>query len=214
MLIDLPSFAVGGLVGAFVAVVVWAVSRRLRHRRPTGAENPAVERAAAVAGPGMAPKSVPVTGPDGRSDASATPVSSEQVHLSERILVLLAREGRLTEESPARPIRTQGGLVVALGSNQSAVSKILRRLVAAELLTEERRHVRGRDRRLKVYALTRRGELLAREVARRRNWSLLPDFPGPRNEVGIRPLPGSGKERLLGQRSESLVERSDQSPLE
>ncbi len=214
MLIDLPSFAVGGLVGAFVAVVAWAISRRLRRRRRTGAEDPTVEPATAVVGPGVAPKSEPVPGPDGGSDASATPVSSEQVHLSERILVLLAREGRLTDESTARPIRTQGGLVEALGSNQSAVSKILRRLVAAELLTEERRHVRGRDRRLKVYALTRRGELLAREVARRRNWSLLPDLPDPRNEVGIRPVPGSGKEGLLAQRGESLVDRSDQSPLQ
>lgn len=97
--------------------------------------------------------------------------------MSERIIIALAREGRLGDDSRVRPTRTQAGLAEALGSNQSAVSKVLRRLVAAEVLTEERRHVEGRNQRLKVYALTRRGEQIAREVARRRNVTLLPERP-------------------------------------
>jgi len=100
--------------------------------------------------------------------------------MSERIVLALAREGRLGEDSPVRTARTQAGLAEALGSNQSAVSKVLRRLVVAELLTEERRHVQGRNQRLKVYALTRRGEQLARDLARRRGVSLLPEPPGDR----------------------------------
>jgi DNA-binding MarR family transcriptional regulator len=109
-------------------------------------------------------------------------VSTDQIRLSESIVIALAREGRLGDDSPVRSARTQAGLASALSSNQSAVSKVLRRLVAAELLTEQRRHVQGRSQRLKVYALTRRGELLAREVARRRNLSLLPERAGEGKE--------------------------------
>ena len=109
--------------------------------------------------------------------------------MSERILLVLAREGRLGDDTLVRPVRTQAGLVDALASNQSAVSKVLRRLVAAELLTEERRHVAGRNQRLKVYALTRRGEQLARELARRRNVSLLPKLSAE-GEVPTPPSPG------------------------
>ena len=108
----------------------------------------------------------------------AIAVSPDVIRLSERIVLVLAREGRLGEDTLARATRTQAGLSGALESNQSAVAKVLRRLVAAGLLTEERRHVQGRNQRLKVYALTRRGEQLARELARRRNISLLPDRPG------------------------------------
>ena len=111
-------------------------------------------------------------------------VSVDQIHLSERIVIALAQEGRLGEDSFVRAVRTQAGLAGVLGSNQSAVSKVLRRLVAAGVLTEERRHVTGRSQRLKVYALTRRGELLARDVARRRSISLLPDRAGSGKDVG------------------------------
>jgi DNA-binding MarR family transcriptional regulator len=177
MLIDLPSFAVGGLVGAVVAVVAWAISRWWRERRTSSP----VPHGNGVAVPvpsadGVAPHSYPPA--SGAPPNPGVRVSSDQIRLSERILIVLAREGRLGEDSPVRSVRTQAGLVGALGSSQSAVSKVLRRLVAAELLTEERRHVPGSSQRLKVYTLTRRGELLAREVARRRNVTLLPDRPG------------------------------------
>jgi len=120
---------------------------------------------------------------------SPDPARAVQVRLSERIVLELARLGRMDPDAPARAERTQTGLVAALGTTQSAVSKVLRRLEAAEIVTSERRHVQGVGHRMKAYALTRRGELLAREIARRRGVSLL-----PAGSVYIRPtLEGAGE---------------------
>jgi len=211
MLIDIPSFAIGGLLGLAVAVSAWALSRWLTDRRA---------RTAAPAVSSFTTPPIPVEAgstDDPPPDDSATPpvaVSPEQVRLSERIVVALAREGRLSEELPARPVRTQAGLVEKLGSNQSAVSKVLRRLVAADVLTEERRHVEGRDQRLKVYALTRRGELLAREVARRRNLSLLPEMsPEGSGPPGLRPT-GLSTGRPLVRGNETLLEQTGHGPVQ
>jgi DNA-binding MarR family transcriptional regulator len=97
--------------------------------------------------------------------------------LSERVVIQLARLGRLDPEAPAQRERTQQGLAEATSSNQSAVSKVLRRLVAADVVSEERRHIVGSGQRMKAYSLTRRGELVAREVARRSHVDLLPVRP-------------------------------------
>jgi len=174
MLIDLPSFAVGGLVGGVAAVVVWMILRWYRgHHRPSSVR-PSDDLLADGNAVNAPSPSLEARGEGTAIGRPATPLA-DQVRLSERIIIVLAREGRLGEDSLVRPVRTQSGLSSILGSNQSAVSKVLRRLVAAGLLTEDRRHVQGGSQRLKVYALTRRGELLAREVARRRNLSLMPD---------------------------------------
>lgn len=173
MLIDLPSLVVGGLIGGTAAVIAWTLSRWLREHR---------SRASVPGGNGVGVQPALATAltkpPHGAAGPPVDPkasVPADRVRLSERILIVLAREGRLADDSPVRPGRTQAGLVDALTSDQSAVSKVLRRLVAAELVTEERRHVPGHDQRLKVYALTRRGEILAREVARRQKLNLLPE---------------------------------------
>jgi DNA-binding transcriptional ArsR family regulator len=162
------------LVGGSAAALVWGLLRWFRSPRssaPPAGGNGAGDPQISV---GATEPARPHPGSTVRG-GSPVSVSSAQVRLSERVVVLLAREGRLGEDSVVRPVRTQAGLAAALDSNQSAVSKVLRRLAAAELLTEERRHVQGRNPRLKVYALSRRGEVLAREVARRRNLSLLPE---------------------------------------
>jgi len=81
----------------------------------------------------------------------------------------------------ARPETTQLGISAMLRADQRAVSKVLRRLVAAGVVLEERRHVRGGARRVKVYTLTHRGEVLAVDL-RRRVPSLRtmgPPFPSP-----------------------------------
>jgi DNA-binding MarR family transcriptional regulator len=114
-------------------------------------------------------------------------VVADLARLSERVLIQLARLGRIEADAPARRERTQQGLAEAVNSNQSAVSKVLRRLVAAEVLAEDRRHIIGSGQRMKAYSLTRRGELLAREVARRRHVDLLPALP----RSGPEPAPGS-----------------------
>ncbi|MCI4372100.1 MAG: hypothetical protein L3K02_00420 [Thermoplasmata archaeon] len=99
---------------------------------------------------------------------------ADLARLSERVVIQLARLGRIDPDAPVRSERTQQGLAEAANSNQSAVSKVLRRLVAAGIIMEERRHVVGSSQRMKAYSLTRRGELLARDVARRHRVDLLP----------------------------------------
>lgn len=179
MPIDLPSFVVGGLVGAGIAVVVWAFLRWWLRRRMSLSDSEGNGAVANIVPAGVYAPSFPrrTASP---ANGSSRSVPLDQVRMSERIVIALAREGRLGADSLVRPTRTQAGLAEALGSNQSTVSKVLRRLVAAELLTEERRHVQGRIQRLKVYVLTRRGEQVARDLARRRGLSLLPDLPGER----------------------------------
>jgi DNA-binding transcriptional ArsR family regulator len=90
--------------------------------------------------------------------------NGEQVRLSLRLVVQLSWVGPPGEDGDARKESTQEGLSQALSVTQGAVSKVLRRLVAAEIVCRERRHVRGVDRRVRVYFLSRQGETLAREI--------------------------------------------------
>jgi DNA-binding MarR family transcriptional regulator len=80
------------------------------------------------------------------------------------LVVHLARVGQLASDDVARFESTQAGIAASLATTQGAVSKILARLRAAEVVRRERRHVRGQPRRMKVYFLTRRGEILAAEI--------------------------------------------------
>jgi DNA-binding transcriptional ArsR family regulator len=59
---------------------------------------------------------------------------------------------------------TQAGMAAALGVGQSAVSRILRRLTAANVVRMETSHVRESNRRMRVYRLTERGERLGRAI--------------------------------------------------
>jgi DNA-binding MarR family transcriptional regulator len=102
------------------------------------------------------PTRAPVTGPSGPNE--------DRVRLSLRILAHLARVGPLGSDEVASPESTQQGIARALSVTQGAVSKILGPLVAAEVIRRERRHVRGKDRRVKVYFLTVRGDELAKKV--------------------------------------------------
>ena len=90
--------------------------------------------------------------------------SPEAVRLGLRIVVQLSRVGPPREDGTARSESTQQGLAEALSVTQSAVSKILSRLVAAEVARAEHRHIPGRSRRVRAYVLTRLGENLAREI--------------------------------------------------
>ncbi|MHB8352545.1 MAG: PKD domain-containing protein [Thermoplasmata archaeon] len=82
------------------------------------------------------------------------------------VLVRLYRLGRVGRDEVPGSEWTQSGLSQALEIPQNALSNILRRLVAADILVEELSHVRGRPRRVKIYRLTREGETLARTFAR------------------------------------------------
>ena len=59
---------------------------------------------------------------------------------------------------------TQAGIADGIGAGQSAVSRVLRRLVAAGIVTVETRHVAGSPRRVRIYRLTERGERLGRAL--------------------------------------------------
>jgi len=84
-----------------------------------------------------------------------------------RILLHVARQGRVGSNEVPPDSLSQAGMVEALGVRQGAVAAALQRLVAAELLEVERSHVQGGDRRLKVYRLSPRGEELVRDLRRR-----------------------------------------------
>lgn len=99
----------------------------------------------------------------------------DSVRLSLRIVIQLGRIGPPGDNGDARSESTQQGLAQALSVTQGAVSKVLSRLVAAEVVGHERHHVLGLDRRVQVYFLTRRGEELAREI--RERFGLAPRVP-------------------------------------
>lgn len=94
-------------------------------------------------------------------------VSEVQVQLALRLIVHLSGVSPPGDDGLGRPDSTQQGIADALGVTQGAVSKVLRRLRAVEVLRTERRHVPGRTYRVRVYLLTRRGELLAGEIRAR-----------------------------------------------
>ncbi len=110
-------------------------------------------------------------------------VSREALRLSQRIVLHLARQGVLGPDEVAPLGFSQPGMSVALGVRQNALTNVLRRLVAAGVLSEDVRHVRGQPRRLKVYRLTPRGEELARDLRR---------HPPPTPNAGGRSPPAGG----------------------
>jgi hypothetical protein len=93
-----------------------------------------------------------------------SPPTAETLRLSQRIVLHLAGLGALGPDEVAPVGFTQLGMARSLGARQNGLTNVLRRLVAADVLTEDTRHVRGQPRRLKVYRLTRRGEALGREL--------------------------------------------------
>ncbi len=91
-------------------------------------------------------------------------VAPEALRVSQRIVLHLASLGTLGHDEIAPVGFTQIGMSEVLGVRQNALTNVLRRLVAANVVAEDVRHVRGQPRRLKVYRLTSRGELLARDL--------------------------------------------------
>ena len=131
--------------------------------------------------------STPARGPaEGRPAGSAVPAAFEatwepptsvspgasnplgdQVRLSLKLVVLLDRWGSPGDNGSAPREMTQQGLAEALSVTQGALSKVLGRLAAADMVIAERRHVRGIARRIHVYSLTRDGRAIAREIRER-----------------------------------------------
>jgi len=93
---------------------------------------------------------------------------AEAVRLSERVIHHLRQQPRTGPYDIAASGMSQSGMVEALGATQSAIAKVVRRLVASGVLLETREHVQGSPTRLKVYRLTPLGEALARDMRTRR----------------------------------------------
>ncbi|HYA57296.1 MAG TPA: hypothetical protein VEH57_02380 [Thermoplasmata archaeon] len=118
-------------------------------------------------GGGAAPEEARPWDPPLVSSATPPGTSDERVRLALRVVVYLDRLGPPNNGGTAAPESTQQGLASALSTTQGAVSKVLSRLVAASVVHQERCHVRGRDRRVRIYYLTASGTELAREIEER-----------------------------------------------
>jgi DNA-binding MarR family transcriptional regulator len=88
----------------------------------------------------------------------------QRTYLTIRVLCHLARFGRPHDNGLGRVEATQRGMANCLSTSQGAISWILTRLVAAQAVQSQVNHVHGVDRRVRVYSLTRRGELLSQEI--------------------------------------------------
>jgi hypothetical protein len=86
----------------------------------------------------------------------------EQARLALRLVVHLAHVGPPPPDDTVSPESTQQGMASRLGATQGAISKVLRRLVAADVVRHARHHVRGQNRRMRAYFLTPRGFDIAR----------------------------------------------------
>lgn len=132
--------------------------------RPAADPPPAVGLPAEVREPARASNAAPSVQP---ADATAAvPTNGGQVRISQRVVFHIAAQGRIgPDEVAPRPL-SQAGIGEALQVSQGALTGVLRRLVAAGVLEEKRQHVRGIDRRVKVYRLTPSGQQLYRELRR------------------------------------------------
>lgn len=114
----------------------------------------------------IVPEPIPLAAESGTA-APSTPVA-ERRQLSRAVLLHLGGQGRLGPDEVAPVGLTQAGMAQALGVRQNSLTNVLRRFVAAGVLTQDVRHVRGQPRRLRVYRLTSRGEALYQDVRRAR----------------------------------------------
>jgi DNA-binding MarR family transcriptional regulator len=115
---------------------------------------------------GVAPVLPP--GPVRPPEPSST---ADRVRLSQRVILHVYSQGELPPGAVAPPGLCQGGIGEALGLSQGGLAAVLSRLEAAGILTTERGHVQGRDRRLKIYRLSAQGLQLAQELRARNGLS-------------------------------------------
>jgi DNA-binding transcriptional ArsR family regulator len=158
---------VGFAVGLGIAVVLFPVRSWLGRREDDEALTapaPPVSRPTAEPESLVTPTDVPESVP--APDAPGPP--GEALRTSQRLLVHLATQGTLGPYDVAPAGMTQAGIGTAIGVRQNALTNVLRRLADAGLIEADVRHVQGQPRRLKVYRLTPRGQILARELRQRR----------------------------------------------
>jgi len=180
--------AVGlGFSAVGMAVLWWFLRRRVRRLMepalpgpgsipvavPNGLPHPAEStftgppfRGSLDARAATEPRDVDVGAPEGVRPPSV-PTLDADLRLSQRVLLHVARQGIVGPNDVAPRALSQGGMVEALAVPQGVLTGVLRRLVAAGVISEHREHARGVDRRVKVYRLTSLGEQVARELRTR-----------------------------------------------
>lgn len=98
------------------------------------------------------------------SDGSKQARVETTTQLTIRVVHQLAVFGHPREDGIGRREATQAGIADSLSTSQGAVSWILSRLRAAGVVRYEVGHVPGGGRRVRVYTLTRAGEILEQEI--------------------------------------------------
>lgn len=152
---------IGGTLGAIAGGLV-AYRSLLGRRAPIGAP-PAAPKA--PTSPAPAPRSMGPPTPEAMEGAlPRTGRLEESRRLSERILVHLYWHGKPGAYDVASVESSQAGMARRFGVTQNAVSKALNRLVDSGTVVVSLRHVPGASRRLKTYALSPRGETVARSL--------------------------------------------------
>jgi DNA-binding MarR family transcriptional regulator len=121
-----------------------------------------------TADPGSAPRPVELLQAAKAQRSPGDDVSpTGSLRLSQRVILHVYAQGVQVTGGVAAAGLCQAGMVEALGIPQAGLAAVLRRLEAAGILIGERGHVRGHDRRLKVYRLSPRGVQLAQELRTR-----------------------------------------------
>lgn len=107
--------------------------------------------------------------PEKTFGAAAPPFDplEEELQISARLLVHIAKQPRLHREDNGLQHLTQEGMAQVLRTTPASVSHALGRLTMGGLLFATRRHVSGRSRRVRVYELTPEGEGMARYILSR-----------------------------------------------
>jgi hypothetical protein len=159
---------------ALVALVAWGRRGRIRGAPPStvpplGPTGPSVGPSEGLASPAAEPPAP--RGPIDPALVEEAPTVPARLgaldpptRLTHQLIQHLAGLPRVLPEDVPSRAWTQAGMAEALGVGQSAVSRVLRRLVAAGVVTVETRHLRDSDRRMKIYLLTARGERLGRAL--------------------------------------------------
>ncbi|HEY6237649.1 MAG TPA: MarR family winged helix-turn-helix transcriptional regulator [Thermoplasmata archaeon] len=131
----------------------------------SSATPPVIETEPSVAMPHERPEPLEATVRRPASGRSVPP--TETLRLSQRVILHVYALGTVPPGETAPSGLCQAGIVEALGIPQAGLAAVLRRLEAAGILMTERGHVRGHERRLKVYRLSARGLEVARELRTR-----------------------------------------------
>ncbi len=171
--------ALGFVAGAVVTILLMSWLSWKRERALGGGKNPSPPRMEMDIGKPSLPDGdvepgppapdpgkkdlIPTAGGEPPSVVTGANGATRPVTLSQRVLVHLASQGVLGYNDIAPRSFTQAGIAGGIGVRQNVLTTVLKRMEGNGLLTSEVSHVKGEFRRLKVYRLTPKGEILARE---------------------------------------------------